>query len=154
MTWYLVNGDVYMEHRFLKKTLKLEEGRIFVLPPDTSPEEGAHIYNAAGKKIVPGFIDVHTHGAVGVDVNAATAEDYEKNLPVSQQEMEPPPGCALCLRIQRNRPAAVLMSSKNTSKWNKKEPIFWASIWKARFCPASIKALCRSIFCRRRIFLF
>ena len=27
MTWYLVNGDVYMEHRFLKKTLKLEEGR-------------------------------------------------------------------------------------------------------------------------------
>ena len=78
MTWYLVNGDVYMEHRFLKKTLKLEEGRIFVLPPDTRPEEGAHIYNAAGKKIVPGFIDVHTHGAVGVDVNAATAEDYEK----------------------------------------------------------------------------
>ena len=50
MTWYLVNGDVYMEHRFLKKTLKLEEGRIFVLPPDTRPEEGAHIYNAAGKK--------------------------------------------------------------------------------------------------------
>ena len=37
MTWYLVNGDVYMEHRFLKKTLKLEEGRIFVLPPDTRP---------------------------------------------------------------------------------------------------------------------
>ena len=36
------------------------------------------MYNAAGKKVVPGFIDVHTHGAVGVDVNAATAEDYEK----------------------------------------------------------------------------
>lgn len=67
-----------MEPSLLKKTLKLEEGRIFVLPPDTRPEEGAHIYNAAGKKIVPGFIDVHTHGAVGVDVNAATAEDYEK----------------------------------------------------------------------------
>ena len=78
MTWYLVNGDVYLEHRFLKKTLKLEEGRILVLPPDTRPEEGAQIYNAVGKKIVPGFIDVHTHGAVGVDVNAATAEDYEK----------------------------------------------------------------------------
>lgn len=78
MTWYLVNGDVYMEHRFLKKTLKLEEGRILVLPADTVPEEDALVYNAVGKKIVPGFLDIHTHGAVGVDVNAATAEEYEK----------------------------------------------------------------------------
>ena len=66
MTWYLVNGDVYMEHRFLKKTLKLEEGRIFVLPPDTRPEEGAHIYNAAGKKIVPGFMEDDKHLEYGI----------------------------------------------------------------------------------------
>lgn len=28
--------------------------------------------------IVPGFVDIHTHGAVGVDVNGAAAEDLEK----------------------------------------------------------------------------
>lgn len=31
-----------------------------------------------GKRLIPGFIDIHTHGAVGVDVNAASAKDYEK----------------------------------------------------------------------------
>ena len=78
MSRYIVNGEVYIEHRFLKKTIKIEDGKLIILPPDAPIEDGAEVYNAAGKKVVPGFIDVHTHGAVGVDVNAATAEDYEK----------------------------------------------------------------------------
>ena len=78
MIQYIVDGEVYIEHRFLKKTIKIEGGKITVLPPDTPVEAENQIYNAAGKKVVPGFIDIHTHGAVGVDVNAATAEDYEK----------------------------------------------------------------------------
>lgn len=78
MSKYIVDGEVYIEHRFLKKTIKMEDGKITVLLPDAPLEADAEVYHAAGKKIVPGFIDVHTHGAVGVDVNAATAEDYEK----------------------------------------------------------------------------
>lgn len=78
MSQYIVDGEVYIEHRFLKKTVKIDDGKIAILEPDAPVEAGAEVYNATGKKIVPGFIDVHTHGAVGVDVNAATAEDYEK----------------------------------------------------------------------------
>ncbi|MGN0349968.1 MAG: N-acetylglucosamine-6-phosphate deacetylase [Roseburia sp.] len=78
MKQYIVNGEVYIEHRFLKKTIKMEGGKITILSPEEEIEKSAPIWNADGKKIVPGFIDVHTHGAVGVDVNAATAEDYEK----------------------------------------------------------------------------
>lgn len=78
MNTYIVDGEVYVAHRFVKKTVKIEDGKITVLPPDAPVEKGASVYNATGKKVVPGFIDVHTHGAVGVDVNAATAEDYEK----------------------------------------------------------------------------
>lgn len=78
MIKYIVNGEVYVEHRFLKKTIKIEDGKLIVLPADTKIETDAEVYNATGKKVVPGFIDIHTHGAVGVDVNAATAEDYEK----------------------------------------------------------------------------
>ncbi len=78
MSQYILDGEVYIEHRFVKKTIKIEDGKIVILPPDTEVEKEAEIYNATGKKVVPGFIDVHTHGAVGVDVNAATAEDYEK----------------------------------------------------------------------------
>ena len=78
MSQYIVDGEVYIERRFVKKTIKIEDEKITVLPPDVEMEQDAEIYHAAGKKVVPGFIDVHTHGAVGVDVNAATAEDYEK----------------------------------------------------------------------------
>lgn len=78
MVEYIVNGEVYIDHRFLKKTIKIEDGKIKILSPDTKIENDAVLYDVAGQKVVPGFIDVHTHGAVGVDVNAATAEDYEK----------------------------------------------------------------------------
>lgn len=78
MSKYIVDGEVYLEHRFLRKTVKIENGKLTILSPNEPIEADAEIYNATGKKVVPGFIDVHTHGAVGVDVNAATAEDYEK----------------------------------------------------------------------------
>lgn len=75
---YILNGQVYIGHEFIKKTLRIQDGKISILEPSEAVEEGAKIYDACRRKIVPGFIDVHTHGAVGVDVNAATAEDYEK----------------------------------------------------------------------------
>jgi N-acetylglucosamine-6-phosphate deacetylase len=73
----ITDGEVYTEHRFVKKTIVMEDGKITLLPPDVALPPGAAVYCAAGKKIVPGFIDIHTHGAAGVDVNAAAAEDYE-----------------------------------------------------------------------------
>jgi N-acetylglucosamine-6-phosphate deacetylase len=78
MKSYIVGGDVYVEHGFLKKTIEMEGGKLTLLSPEAAPEAGAEVWHANGKKIVPGFIDIHTHGAAGVDVNAAEAEDYEK----------------------------------------------------------------------------
>lgn len=75
---YIVNGDVFIDHKFEKKTLKMSDRVLQVLDADYEVPADADCVDAAGKKVVPGFIDVHTHGAVGVDVNAATAEDLEK----------------------------------------------------------------------------
>ncbi len=75
---YIKGGNVFMDGGFYERTIAMEDGRIFVLPKDFAPEAGAEVYDAAGRHVVPGFIDVHTHGAVGVDVNAASAEDLEK----------------------------------------------------------------------------
>ena len=75
-TQYIVGGQVYVDRSFQQKTVAMEEGKLRLLPPD-APMSG-EVYDAAGKKVVPGFIDIHTHGAVGVDVNGATAADLEK----------------------------------------------------------------------------
>ena len=74
---YLVNGRVYIGRHFEDKTLVMENGKLTVLEAAADTSDGI-VFDAAGMKIVPGFIDIHSHGAVGVDVNGATAEDLEK----------------------------------------------------------------------------
>lgn len=74
---YLVNGQVYLDRRFTDAVVCMEAGKLHVLPAGSSTADG-DVFDATGLKVVPGFIDTHTHGAVGVDVNGATAEDLEK----------------------------------------------------------------------------
>ena len=75
MDYYMINGMVYHDHTFQNRTLHIRDGKIELC---AQVPAGAETVDAAGKKIVPGFIDIHTHGAVGVDVNGATAEDLRK----------------------------------------------------------------------------
>lgn len=72
---YIVNGQVYLNRRFENATVCLENGKIRLVE---MPQQDGTVFDAQGLKVVPGFIDTHTHGAVGVDVNGATAEDLEK----------------------------------------------------------------------------
>lgn len=76
--YYLINGQVYLNHAFEERTLGIREGKIEILPTNEELPKGADIIDIKGKKIVPGFIDIHCHGAAGVDVNGATAEDLER----------------------------------------------------------------------------
>lgn len=74
---YIVNGQVYLDRGFRDATVCMEAGKLHILGAGCFTGDG-EVFDAAGFKIVPGFIDTHTHGAVGVDVNGATAEDLEK----------------------------------------------------------------------------
>ena len=67
-TSYIVNGQVYLDGHFQEAIVAMEDEKLHLLPPD-APVSG-EVYDAAGKTVVPGFIDIHTHGAVGVDVNS------------------------------------------------------------------------------------
>ena len=69
---YLVNGRVYIGRQFEEKTLCMENGKLTVLEAGCDTADGT-VFDAKGLKVVPGFIDTHSHGAVGVDVNGATA---------------------------------------------------------------------------------
>ncbi|MBK7934682.1 MAG: N-acetylglucosamine-6-phosphate deacetylase [Pyrinomonadaceae bacterium] len=51
------------------------DGTIAELWGDDPAGEYAQVFDLAEALVSPGFVDVHNHGAVGVDVNSATADD-------------------------------------------------------------------------------
>lgn len=72
---------VWIAGQFIPAQLKIENGKIESILSYGSQSVDADYEN---KRIVPGFIDVHTHGAYGFDTNDATAEglrDWVKRIP-------------------------------------------------------------------------
>lgn len=57
---------------FLKGDIAVEDGRIFSIGALAGKHGGCENYDMNGYKIVPGFIDIHTHGALGYDVMTAS----------------------------------------------------------------------------------
>lgn len=77
MGMLLKGGTVYQDQSFVRADVLIRDGVIEGIGTDLE-ETDAEVVDVTGKRLVPGFLDIHTHGAVGVDVNAARAEDYEK----------------------------------------------------------------------------
>lgn len=73
----LKGGLVYQCHMFAGKDVLLEGGSIRKTGENLDAGE-AEAVDVTGRYVVPGLIDIHTHGAVGVDVNGAGAGDFEK----------------------------------------------------------------------------
>lgn len=69
----ITNALVYTGRRFVPREVYVEEGRVAQLAEKVNAPAGCPRLDLGGKRLVPGFIDIHTHGAAGVDVNAATA---------------------------------------------------------------------------------
>lgn len=73
---FLINAEVYDGAKFETKTIGIKNGIIHAVK-EGERMEGERI-DLSGKKLVPGFIDIHTHGGAGVDVNAADEEGLER----------------------------------------------------------------------------
>lgn len=73
-TLLIKNGRVLSRERFIPLNILCENGVIAAMGETLPPPDGARIYDALGALVGPGFIDVHTHGAVGVDMNGASED--------------------------------------------------------------------------------
>lgn len=71
----LENAHIWKDVAFVDEPLYMENGRIVLPPVENAPAESVDM---GGAYLLPGLIDIHTHGCFGVDVNAADREGYEK----------------------------------------------------------------------------
>jgi N-acetylglucosamine-6-phosphate deacetylase len=71
MKLLLRNATVVLPDREVEADVLVVDGRIAAIGDGL---EGAEQIDLAGTTLLPGFIDVHIHGAVGVDVMEATAD--------------------------------------------------------------------------------
>jgi N-acetylglucosamine-6-phosphate deacetylase len=72
---YIKNGEVLIDKLFVKANITVKDGKISRIEKEDSFDGTCPVVDASGKRIVPGFIDIHTHGGAGVDVNNATIQD-------------------------------------------------------------------------------
>ena len=64
------NGLVFtQDKRFEKKDIYIEDGRF--VSPNAYTEDKADVIDAEGQFVLPGLIDIHSHGAVGCDFRMA-----------------------------------------------------------------------------------
>lgn len=73
------NGNVLLfeENEFVKRDLRVRDGKIQEIGENLAPEQGEELLEAEGKYVTPGLIDAHSHicvseegmGAIGDDCN-------------------------------------------------------------------------------------
>ena len=83
-TMRIVNGEVFLEGKFVKKDIRVEDGKFAELAEPGKLGCTEHglctetVLDATGKYIIPGLVDVHTHGRVGLDFSHITEDGLRK----------------------------------------------------------------------------
>ena len=74
----LKNGQIFRNGQFAHCDVLCVDGRIREIGTEIPVDQSARIVSCNGNRVLPGFIDIHTHGGNGVDVNHASAKDLQK----------------------------------------------------------------------------
>lgn len=74
--FYLTNSQVYASGRFIETAVTVGDGIIQAL--GAANKDKLPLIDGGGHFLIPGMIDPHTHGAVGIDCNQARLQDFER----------------------------------------------------------------------------
>ncbi len=67
------NSEVFYKGKFEKKDVWMKGGQIFAVGDSLSGDEAV---DGSGLLLLPGFIDIHTHGRAGLDFSTAGADEF------------------------------------------------------------------------------
>ena len=71
-------GKVFTGEKFEKTAVRTEGGKIVAVAPELLEKPGEEVVELGENLLVPGFIDLHTHGCIGYDFSTASEEEIEK----------------------------------------------------------------------------
>lgn len=70
------NGIVFIDGHFVKKDIRTEGRKIVEIADDIVQTE--EVIDCTGKKLLPGFVEIHSHGCVGYDFSNADLEGLKE----------------------------------------------------------------------------
>lgn len=82
----VLNGTIFFDGRFVQKDIRIEDGIIVELAKHgelgctNRTDREVRVLDVAGKYIIPGLVDVHTHGRNGWDFSKISEDGLEKLL--------------------------------------------------------------------------
>lgn len=71
-------GKVFTGESFEEAAVRTEGGKIAEIASDLAEKPGEEVVELGEDLLVPGFIDLHTHGCIGFDFSTASKEEIEK----------------------------------------------------------------------------
>jgi len=71
----LKNASVVLPDRVMESGTVVVDGELITSVAESAPAAAGEVLDLSGLILLPGFIDVHIHGAVGIDVMEATANE-------------------------------------------------------------------------------
>ncbi|MBO5353575.1 MAG: N-acetylglucosamine-6-phosphate deacetylase [Lachnospiraceae bacterium] len=76
----VLKAEIFLNGKFLYKDMRIQHGKItqFSRPGEMLPEPGEEVISAEGKRILPGLVDIHTHGRSGEDFSLADRQGLER----------------------------------------------------------------------------
>lgn len=71
------NARVFTKDEFQNVDIKVENGKFAKIADCIEPEESETILDYTGKMVIPGMVEVHSHGCLGFDFCTATASEID-----------------------------------------------------------------------------
>ena len=72
------NGNVLVNDKLTFSDILIRDGKIAEIGKGITDATAYEVIDAESSLVLPGFIDIHTHGGAGVDINHAEVDDFKK----------------------------------------------------------------------------
>lgn len=74
----ITNGKILVGKEYVNGNLEIVDGRISRIGDFQVYNNNLKVVDANGQVVIPGFIDIHTHGGNGIDINHASKSDLNE----------------------------------------------------------------------------